>query len=145
MAAHTYDDAMFRAQFPAFASTTEYPEALLSGYFTMATCYVDANDYCRLSGDCLQLALNLLTAHLVAANAASPADGGGVGIVSASSIDKVSVTFQIPAGSGPFVAWLNKTGFGQQLAALLRVKSSGGAYIGGWPERAAFRKSFGAF
>jgi hypothetical protein len=144
--AHTYDDALFRAQFPAFASTTTYPEALLSGYWSQASCYVSAHDYGRLIGDCRQLALNQLTAHLAILGAELTADpAGGTGIVSASSIDKVSVTLQIPASRGPFVAWLNKTGFGQQLAALLRVKSTGGTYVGGFPERAAFRKAYGAF
>lgn len=140
MAIHVYDDTLFRTQFPAFASETEYPSALIEGYFGMAACYVDANDYGRLSGACLQLALNLLTAHLVAINRASPADGGGTGTVAASSIDKVSVTLQIPEARGPFLGWLSRTGFGQQLAALLRIKSSGGGYVGGNPERAAFRR-----
>lgn len=130
MAEHVYNDAQFRAQFPAFASAIEYPEGLLSGYFTQASCYVDANDSCRLSGDCLQLALNLLTAHLAALDAASPADGGGAGIVSATSIDKVSVTLQIPMATGAFAQFLAKTGYGQRLSALLRVKSVGGLYIG---------------
>lgn len=143
MATHTYDDALFRAQFPAFASTTTYPEALLSGYFDMAVCYVDANDHCRLNGDCLQLALNLLTAHLAALFTANPSGGGGTGIEQSASIDKVSVSYQIPPAAGPFRDWLNKSGFGQQLSALLSVKSVGGWYVGGSMERAAFRKAGG--
>lgn len=143
MATHTYDDALFRAQFPAFANTTTYPEALLSGYFDMAVCYINAHDHCRLYGDCLQLALNLLTAHLAALFMADPSGGGGTGIEQSATVDKVSVSYQIPPAAGPFRDWLNKTGFGQQLSALLSVKSVGGWYIGGSMERAAFRKAGG--
>ena len=145
MGAHTYNYALFRAQFPAFASTLLYPEIVLATYFDIATCYVDANDTCRLSGDCLQYALNLLTAHLVALNAAAPATGGTPGIVSSATIDKVSVAFQIPTTTSPFLLWLNKTGFGQQLAALLRVKAVGGFYVGGAPERSSIRRVGGRF
>lgn len=145
MGAHTYNDALFRAQFPAFASTLLYPEVMLATYFEIATCYVDANDTCRLAGDCLQYALNLLTAHLVALNAAAPATGGTPGIVSSATIDKVSVSFQIPTTASPFLLWLNKTGFGQQLAALLRVKAVGGFYVGGAPERSSIRRVGGRF
>lgn len=145
MATHVYDDALFRAQIPAFASTTLYPEALLAMYFDVATCYVNANDTCRLAGDCLQYALNLLTAHLVAINAAAPTTGGASGVVSSATIDKVSVSFQIPTAASAFLAWLNKTGFGQSLAALLRAKAAGGFYVGGAPERSAIRRVAGSF
>ena len=148
MTAHTYDDALFRAQFPAFADATTYPEALLSGYFAQASCYVSAHDYGRLIGDCRQLALNQLTAHLAilgADLAADPTFYGNVGIATSATVDKATVSLQIPTDRGPFIAWLNKTGFGQQLAALLHVKSTGGTYVGGFPERAAFRKAYGAF
>lgn len=145
MATHVYDDALFRAQSPAFVSTLLYPEVMLATYFDIATCYVDANDTCRLADGCLQYALNLMTAHLVALNAAAPATGGTPGIVSSATIDKVSVAFQIPTTTSPFLLWLNKTGFGQQLAALLRAKAAGGFYVGGAPERSAIRRVAGSF
>jgi hypothetical protein len=143
VATHVYNDALFRAQFSAFSSTTTYPEVLLSGYFTMATCYLDPDDGCRISGGCLQLALNLLTAHLAYINANDP--GGNVGIVTSTTIDKISTTVTIPASNSAFSVWLNLSGYGLQLRALLRVHAVGGDYVGGSIERRAFRKAGGVW
>ena len=142
---HTYNDALFRMQFPAFANTTAYPESLLSMYFTQATCYINAYDHCRLRGDCLQLALNLMTAHLAALNALDPSGGGGVGAVSSATIDKVSVTTQIPTAATAFRQFLIRTGFGQQLSALLSIKAVGGFMVGGSQERGSIRQAGGRY
>jgi hypothetical protein len=145
MALHVYDDALFRAQFPAFADGLIYPEVLIAMYFDVATCYINAYDHCRLHDDCLQYALNLMTAHLLALNALDPSGGGGVGAVSSATIDKVSVTTQIPTAAGPFRQFLIRTGFGQQLSALLSIKAVGGFMVGGSPERASIRQAGGRF
>lgn len=145
MALHVYDDTLFRAQFPAFASDTDYPESLLGMYFDVAACYIDANDHCRLSDGCLQYALNLMTAHLVALNGLDATSGGGVGAISSATIDKVSVTSQIPTASGAFRQFLIRTGFGQQLSALLSIKAVGGFMVGGSLERASIRQAAGRF
>ena len=65
--AATYDDALFRTQFPEFADTTAYPEAMISAYWDMATNFISAEDcpYNVLNGSALALALNYMTAQLM--------------------------------------------------------------------------------
>lgn len=146
MATHTFDVAAFRLQFPQFADATKYPDALLSGYFQMATCYISPDDYaCGLHGDCLQLALNLMTAHLAALGALDSTGQGTVGIITSSTIDKVSVTQQVPTTKSAWQFFLSKTPYGIQLWALLGVKSAGGWMVGGSIERRGFRKAGGVF
>ncbi|MNJ79317.1 hypothetical protein D3C77_772930 [compost metagenome] len=41
--------------------------------------------------------------------------------------------------------WLGMTPYGMQLMALLKVCTGGGLYVGGLPERAAFRSVGGIF
>lgn len=152
MAAHTFDPAAFRLLFPAFADTNKYPDTVLSGYFSWATIYVDKNDNCFLSGDALQMALNLMTAHIAylmtqaGGTAATGGLGGGVGgVLTAASIDKVSVTVAAPPTRDGWEYWLASSPYGQQLWAMLLGLSVGGVYIGGLPERRGFRKVYGTF
>jgi hypothetical protein len=143
MAVHTFDVTAFRLQFPQFADETKYPDDLLAGYFSMATCYINANDSCWFSGDCLQLALNLMTAHLAAINAVEP--DGSVGIATSATIDRVSVTSQVPTTKSGWQFFLAKSAYGLQLWALLQAKSVGGFIVGGSLERRAIRKAGGVF
>lgn len=152
MAAHTFDPAAFRAMFPAFADTNKYPDALLSGYFSIAALYMDNNDNCLLSGDTLQFALNLMTAHLTqlmtqaAGSMTGGVGAGGVGgVMTSATIDKVSVTVAAPPTRDGWQYWLATTPYGQQLWALLIGASVGGVYVGGLPERRGFRKVYGTF
>ena len=147
MALHTFDVAAFRQQFPAFADETKYPNALLEGYFNVATCYVNPNDnYCGLFGDCLQTALYLMTAHLAfiyTANAQGQIPG--VGIITSATIDKVSVTSQVPTSTSMWELFLLRSPYGLQLLALLKARAAGGWMVGGSNERQAFRKAGGRF
>lgn len=146
MAVHTFDGAAFRLQFPQFADVTVYPDGMLSGYFTMATCYINPEDSsCGLSGDCLQLALNLMTAHLAAIYTDNNAGSGSAGVVSSATIDRVSITQQVPTTRGGWQAFLVKSPYGLQLWALLSAKAAGGWTVGGSLERRAIRKAGGIF
>lgn len=140
-----FDVAVFRAQFPAFASETTYPDALLQGYWDQATCYISDQDYGCVQGGCRRAAINAMAAHLcalndliVSGNAPGVAVGATVGSVSASRA-------QPPFGTDPWRYWLNLTPYGQQLLALLESAAVGGFYVGGNPERAAFRRVGGGF
>jgi hypothetical protein len=144
MATHTFDIAAFRTQFPAFANTATFPDETLNAYWAAATCYVNPVDWCYLSGDCLQLALNLMTAHLTQLSVLI-AQGQNPGFIQAATIDKVSVTLQPPPVHNQWQWWLSGTPYGAQLWALLQGKSVGGFYIGGLPESFAFRKVAGIF
>ncbi len=150
-----YNDANFRLLFPAFADTTVWPEPLLSGYWAMATEFISTADCpCRiLRGGSLQLALDLMAAQiatLMNPNGNDPAGGGsgaatGSGIVTSASIGAVSVSVAQPPTKDMWEYWLGQTPYGQQLLALLKMKGVGGFYVGGLPERLAFRKVGGVF
>lgn len=148
-----YNDANFRKMFPAFADTTVWPEEMLSMYWDMAAEFISpAWCPCRmLNGGALQLALDMMTAHIATLMNPQAAEGGaagvptGGGIVTSASIGAVSVGVAAPPTKDMWEYWLGQTPYGQQLLALLKVKAVGGFYVGGLPERAAFRKVGGVF
>ena len=144
MAEHTFDSVAFRKQFPFFASERKYPDEQLSGYFTMATAYIYHWDWHGICPAQLQLALNLMTAHLAYSNYLLITNGGGTsGVVTGAGIDKVNVSLQAPPIKNAWQQWLSTTPFGLQLWALLRIVSRGGFVVGGLPERDAFRNVYG--
>lgn len=127
----TFDYALFIAMFPAFKNPVVYPEAMLQMNFDQATCYVDdVANYGWLQGMCRQLALYLMTAHLVYLSTII-AGGEVPGLVSSATIDKISVTKLMPPQSNQWAWWLGTSPFGMQLLALLQAKSVGGWYVGG--------------
>lgn len=144
MAEHTFDPIAFRLQFPAFADNTLFPTVVLEQYWDWATCYIDPNDLGRWAGKCLQLALNLMTAHLTQ-QSSEISQGQNPYVLNGATIDKVSVVIQAVPAKNQWGLWLSTTAYGQQLRALLQVKSVGGAYVGGTPESAAFRRVGGIF
>lgn len=140
----TFDPAVFRVQFPAFASTTKYPDATLQEYFNSATCYISPVDYGWLNGDCRARALNMMTAHLTALSDLI-AKGKAPGIKTGATVDKVQVQLMTPPLKNQWQWWLGLTPYGAQLHALLQSVSVGGVYIGGLTERSAFRKVGGIY
>lgn len=147
MAEHTFDVTTFRLLYPAFANATTFPDVYLSAQWTAATAYILKYDTCLLNGEKLQLALNLMTAHLVQVNVLL-ANGGAtptIGVLTSATIDKVTITNMPPPATNGWKYWLATTPYGLQLWALLRAAANVGPYIGGLPERAAFRKVGGLF
>lgn len=142
-AAITFDVTAFRAQCPAFADATLYPDAILSGYWDAAACHISTADYGSLNGDCRARALNLMTAHLTTL-AGIIASGKAPALLQGAGIDKVTVTLTPPPLRSQWQWWLSTTPYGAQLLAILQGKAVGGFYVGGAPERAAFR-SVGGF
>lgn len=128
-----YNDAAFRALFPAFSNTTTFPEATIQGYWNTAIVYVN-NQYggCYVGGwnSLAQQtqAINLMTAHLLALSQIV-AGGNTPGLVTGATIDKVSVSLEPPPVKNQWQWWLSLTPYGQQLLALLQVVSVGGYYI----------------
>lgn len=135
----TLDLPAFRAQCPEFGSAVLYPDITIEGYWTAATTYVSTNDYGALNGSARARALNLMCAHLIKL-ADLIADGNAAGIVSAAGVDKVNVTLAPPPVATQYRWWLSLTPYGAQLLALMRAKAAGGLYVGGTPERGAFRR-----
>ena len=139
-----WDIGKFRLSFPAFASDSTYPEPLLSAHWEAAICYVSPQDDGYLQGECRARALNLMTAHLMAL-ADSVKAGQTPGMVSAATIDKVTVTLTPPPIKSQWQWWLSLTPYGQQLLALLSANAVGGFYLGGLPEGSAFRRVHGIY
>jgi hypothetical protein len=147
----TLDIAAFRLLFPAFADDTAFPDVKIEANFDMGTAFVSP-DVCGGINDmpvkARTQALNLMTAHLLALGVIIAQDGnqGTPGITLSATIDRIAVTLaQPPYGTSEWRYWLNLTPYGAQLLALLSAQSAGGFYIGGLPERAAFRRVGGGF
>lgn len=142
----SYNDANFRMQFPAFANATTYPEVMVQGYWTMGTAYIneDGGPGWNCNPAQLQLALDLMAAHLAASYTLINAGIPSV-VVVGSTEGTVSVSMMPPPAKSAFGYWLATTPYGTQLRALLKAVANVGFYVGGLPERAAFRKVGGAF
>jgi hypothetical protein len=72
-------------------------------------------------------------------------EGNAPGVMTGATEGTVSVSLQAPPAKDAFSWWLATTPYGAQLRALLLARSAGGFYVGGLPERAAFRKVGGIF
>ena len=145
-----YDDTLFRAQFPEFASTTDYPEALISAYYDMALIFIGTEgspcDFLR--GAQLALVLNQMTAHLMVlgkqAIAAGPVSNQS-GFDMSATIGEISVAKLSPPVKDAWDWWLYQTPYGQAMMALLSALAVGGLSVGGLDERSSFRKAGGVF
>lgn len=124
----------FRNLYPQFNSV---PDDTVNSVAQQADCYLSST----CADDC---AIYLLVAHMLQLQQ-NQTNGLPGGQVTSASIDKVSVTVAAAPGTTSYTYWLNSTPYGQQLAALLARCSAGGFYVGGLPERAAFRSVGGIF
>lgn len=147
MSTITLDPAAFRALFPQFADPAKYPDAALSIQYGMATSYVSADTYGDMPLAARTNALYLMTAHLLALGVIIAQNNytGQVGIVQGAVVDHVQITLTPPPVKSEWQWWLNTTPYGAQLLGLLQAQAAGGFYVGGLPERAAFRKVGGIF
>ena len=147
MSTITLDPAAFRALFPQFADATKWPDAALSIQFGAATGYVSADTYGDMPVAARTNALYLMTAHLLALGViiAQNNYSGQVGVVQGAVVDHVQITLTPPPVKSQWQWWLNTTPYGAQLLGLLEAQAAGGFFVGGLPERAAFRKVAGIF
>jgi hypothetical protein len=147
MSTITLDIATFRALYPQFASAGTFPDVALQAQFDMATGYVSVDTYGDMTQPVRTQALNLMTAHLLALGVVIAQNNytGQVGVVQAAGVDRINVTLQPPPQRNQWRWWLNCTPYGAQLVSLLDMQSAGGFFVGGLPERAAFRKTYGVF
>ena len=135
----TYNDALFRAQCPMYASTAQYPEPTLQAFWNSATYYMsNVGNFGSLQGDARQYGLNLMLAHLVYISGLI-AQGQVPYVLGASTIDKVSITAVPPPLKNQWGWWMQVSPYGQELWALLQANSVGGFYVGGSPTLSAFR------
>ncbi|AYH32967.1 DUF4054 domain-containing protein [Pectobacterium parmentieri] len=139
----TLDIAQFRATFQPLADAVAFPDEQIQAQFLMAQCYISPGR--TLRGECLKNALYLMTAHLMWSAKLIAEGQTTANVVTGATISKVSVTMQPPPAKSAWQFWLSTSPFGLQLWALLNIKAAGGAYVGGLPERSAFRKVGGVF
>lgn len=136
-----YNDSAFRALFPAYANSVTYSPAQLQAFWNSATTYISntyGGCYGAMSVAQQTQALNLMTAHLTYLNDQIIA-GNTPGVMTAATIDKVSVTLEPPPAPNQWSYWLQTSPYGQQLLALLQVASVGGFYAStAVPGRAGF-------
>lgn len=142
MALHTFDLTSFQAACPALAATNP---TTLAGTFTTATVIMTPYDGCILTGDALQLALNLMTGHLTQIAALIAGGQTTTGPITNAAEGSVSLAIAPPPATNAWSYWLASTPYGQQLWALLSVKAAGGLMVGGSLERASFRQAGGGF
>lgn len=133
-----FDVDAFRAAFPAFANTSQFPDETLQGYWGAATVQISDENYGWLNGAGRERALNCLTAHLTQLSSVIQS-GQTVGLVSEASIDKVKVTLTPPPVKSQWQWWMSLTPYGAECLAILSAGAAGGFYVGGTPNRRAFR------
>ena len=141
MANLTLTLADFRAQFPSFAASSD---ATITLYWEMAANYISVNNYGLLKDSARQLALYLLTAHLLQI-ASAAASGTAIGTITSATEGSVTVALLQPTANNEFKFWLNQSPYGQQLLALLSAKAAFGFYVGGSLATGNIRKYNGAF
>lgn len=143
------DKVLFRKLFAEFADPATYPDAVIDYRWTEATNYITDDNVGDLMDAKRVEAVSCMTAHLMRlAKVIAAAGAGGAalsGVVIGATIDKVAVQLQAPPSRGAWGHWLAQTPYGQQLTALLAAQAAGGMYVGGYAERAAFRKVGGVF
>lgn len=133
-----FDLSAFRAAYPVFDSV---PDATVQAAATSALCLI-GQDGC----DCDVQQWQLMVAHMLYIQGQVATGNGNAGAVTSATIDKVSVAFAAPPfGTSAYKFWLFKSPYGSQLLAMLDRCSKGGVYVGGLPERSAFRSVGGVF
>lgn len=141
MSVHAFNLAQFQARFPELANATGVTSGVC---WTMATQFMSPQDGCLLTGEALQLGLELLTAHLAKIGLVAAA-GNPTGVITSATEGSVTVAMAPPPFRSGWQHWLSTTAYGAQLWALLSVQSAGGLYVGGSLERQAFRGAGGVF
>lgn len=135
MANVTVTIAEFRYRFPAFRDTTKYSDELVQIQLDTAQLYISPEENCLVKPAIQKQMIYLLTAHLLTIDSAlANGDTSAGGQVASASVGGVSVSKAIPNNRTDFEYFLNSTGYGMQLLALLSMYSVVGMYIGGQRE-----------
>tara|TARA_R110000868_G_scaffold124084_6_gene328262 strand:+ start:586 stop:1002 length:417 start_codon:yes stop_codon:yes gene_type:complete len=138
MSSIVFDIAEFRVQYPIFDTISD---AVVLRAFASAEMFISNNTSDYLTEVKLKFVLYLMTAHILQIGVESASNGGGsAGIVSSTSIDKISVSFEARLSKSAFQYFLNKTIYGEEILALFSLWSAGGFYIGGSTATLGFRR-----
>jgi len=125
--------AQFRADFPEFASTVDFPNSGAQFWLGIAYQLLNASRW----GAQLDLAVELFTAHNLAieAKASRDAKGGGIpgqqaGPINSKSVSSVSVGYDSSAALESNAGHWNLTVYGTRLIRLIRMFGAGPIFVG---------------
>lgn len=126
------DNAQFRADFPEFASTTDYPGSMLDFWSGIAAELVDLTRW----GTLYDQGVSLFVAHNIALQRKNiqAAAGGGVpgsqsGAVASKTVGSVSVSYDTGAAMLPNAGHWNLTLYGMQYIQLARMIGAGAVQL----------------
>lgn len=129
----TVSAASFRVDFPEFADTGMFPDSLINFWLGWSNKFVNAQRW----GSTVDLGYELFTAHnlVLEAKALATASAGGVpgaaeGVVSAKSVDKVSINYDVSASMEEGAGHWNLSIYGQRFIRLQRMMGTGGVQVG---------------
>lgn len=127
------DVQQFRSDFPEFASTSLYPSSGVQFWLNFAYKMVDSARF----SDVTDMAVELFAAHHISleARALLESKGGGIpsvsGVISAKSVDKVSINYDTGAGTEPNAGHWNTTIYGLRFIRMANMFGAGPIQLGG--------------
>ena len=134
----------FRNALPEFNSTIRFPDAYVQRFITQSTMYISTQSGI-IRDDVRVLAIEYMTAHLITlasidglGNDKNDSSTSG-GVLTAASIDSVSVSFQAVIAKDAFEQWIQSTPYGKMYWALLSANMPGGIFWVGSPRVAGIR------
>jgi hypothetical protein len=136
----TFDPAAFSAAFPAFSET---PTAAINVWASIVEQSPMASWFACAPPTQQQLIVAHIGYMLTNANSVGNSQGGGA-VVSGTE-GSVSASFAPPPITNGLEYYLSTSTYGQMLWGMLNVSTAGGLYVGGLPERHAYRKVGGVF
>jgi hypothetical protein len=122
-----FDVDFFRQAYPEFGNDTVFLTPTLQLYWDQSSTYISTHNVGSLNNVSRQRALNLMTAHIAKIQIFN-LSGEVPGIITQSQVDKVQVQLEPPPLPNQFQWWLGTTVYGQQLLAMLQIRSVGGFY-----------------
>lgn len=136
----TFDTAAFRAALPAFQDAS-------TPVIDVWVDIVQGSSMASWFACAPQTQQQLIVAHIgyLLTNANTVGNSQGGGAVVSGTEGSVSASFVPPPVKTGLEYYLSGSVYGQMLWAMLNVQSAGGVYVGGLPERRAFRKVGGTF
>lgn len=133
----------FRQAFPEFTSVVTYPDQMISVQLEISKVYL--NQFYADDEATSDLVLQLMLAHVLTLRTLILDGQTEILISKLGNEGDVSVSLATPPSESTFYYWLSTSTYGLQLLSILEIKSCGGFYIGGSPEREPFRKFGGGF
>ena len=126
--------AQFVADFPEFANATTYPVSTIQFWINVAGQLLNPSAWGSLLsyGTELFVAHNLVLSQQAVASAVSGGlPGSGSGITASKSIDKVSVSYDVSAGTIAGAGSFNLTNYGTRYMQLANMAGMGGIQVSG--------------